>query len=774
MSLGKVSIAIEAQIARFESDLGRAARMLEKETAAMARRAKAMEGAFKAAGAAIGVALVGGVTAATVSIKNAIDQMDEMSKAAARAGTSTEAFSKLAYAGELADVSIDTLTTTLGRLTKAQAAALKDTSEQARVFNALGIAVTDAEGKLRPANEVLGEFADRFQALQGSPEVMAAGFALFGKSFQGIVPLLKDGAQGLRDAAAEADRLGVTLSTDAGRQAEAFNDNLTRLKAQVDGFWRTVASNLVPSLEGASTEFATLAQNGDLARHAADLLGGVLNAGVGILNAYENAVQRTAIAFGVLANAAQGFAEIQRNFGPGGLLREGTVAGGAAKVRGAFAEGQKELDAMIRRQQGSGGPRVLIAGKDAEPDGLFRKSAEQLRLEAQATELQGRLSKALAGPARTPRPGRKDNSAEREAQRAQKEAEEAARRMTEAQAQAQRQLEDWTAQLNGPAAEATLKYSRMEQELGEQFAAGEVNAQRYAEGMGLISQMRERDLAEIEARRTPAQQMLDDLQFEASLVGMTNEQREVAIALRQAEVGAMSAQGQAITAYIEQLQEARKAQEVIDSVKFAAEDMFASFLDGSKSAADAFEDFAKQLQRIAARMLAKKAIQWLFGMFMGGGTTAAPSQSWAAGFGNNTGWLGGFAEGGYTGAGGKYAPAGVVHKGEVVFSQADVARHGGVSAVEAMRLGLRGYASGGAVGHRPNSSTRAGPNVEVNVINQTGAQVDAQPDVKFDEFGKLIVNLTLAEVDKRIGTMGSTGKAIAGRFGLTPAGVSRG
>lgn len=57
----------------------------------------------------------------------------------------------------------------------------------------------------------------------------------------------------------------------------------------------------------------------------------------------------------------------------------------------------------------------------------------------------------------------------------------------------------------------------------------------------------------------------------------------------------------------------------------------------------------------------------------------------------------GYAGGGYTGPGGVNQAAGVVHKGEVVFSQSDVARNGGVAAVEAMRLGLRGYAGGGAV-----------------------------------------------------------------------------
>lgn len=58
-----------------------------------------------------------------------------------------------------------------------------------------------------------------------------------------------------------------------------------------------------------------------------------------------------------------------------------------------------------------------------------------------------------------------------------------------------------------------------------------------------------------------------------------------------------------------------------------------------------------------------------------------------------------FAVGGYTGPGGKYEAAGVVHRGEVVFSQDDIARLGGVRAVEAIRTGTApGYADGGVVG----------------------------------------------------------------------------
>lgn len=57
----------------------------------------------------------------------------------------------------------------------------------------------------------------------------------------------------------------------------------------------------------------------------------------------------------------------------------------------------------------------------------------------------------------------------------------------------------------------------------------------------------------------------------------------------------------------------------------------------------------------------------------------------------------GFSEGGYTGAGGKYEPAGIVHKGEVVFSQRDVQMLGGVRMVDALRPTAKGYADGGIV-----------------------------------------------------------------------------
>ena len=60
-----------------------------------------------------------------------------------------------------------------------------------------------------------------------------------------------------------------------------------------------------------------------------------------------------------------------------------------------------------------------------------------------------------------------------------------------------------------------------------------------------------------------------------------------------------------------------------------------------------------------------------------------------------------YDKGGYTGPGGIHEPAGVVHRGEVVWSQRDVARAGGPATVDAMRLGRLGYDNGGVVGVTP-------------------------------------------------------------------------
>ncbi len=95
------------------------------------------------------------------------------------------------------------------------------------------------------------------------------------------------------------------------------------------------------------------------------------------------------------------------------------------------------------------------------------------------------------------------------------------------------------------------------------------------------------------------------------------------------------------------------------------------------------------------------------------------------------GKLFGFDGGGYTGDGGKYEPAGVVHKGEVVFSQDDVKRFGGARNVDRMR---RGYANGGIVAGVPSYASggfvdRMAAPAGRKAANDNGRPISVQIDV---------------------------------------------
>lgn len=112
-----------------------------------------------------------------------------------------------------------------------------------------------------------------------------------------------------------------------------------------------------------------------------------------------------------------------------------------------------------------------------------------------------------------------------------------------------------------------------------------------------------------------------------------------------------------------------------------------------------FADFTKSILGMLSQILVKQA---MVGM-VDSATTAM-----------------GWAEGGYTGSGGKYDPAGVVHRGEFVFTKEATSRIG----VGNLYQMMRGYASGGYVGgssrSRP-SMVAGGVSVYAPVTVHTGS-----------------------------------------------------
>ena len=123
-----------------------------------------------------------------------------------------------------------------------------------------------------------------------------------------------------------------------------------------------------------------------------------------------------------------------------------------------------------------------------------------------------------------------------------------------------------------------------------------------------------------------------------------------------------------------------------------------------------------------------------------------------------TGGLVGFDEGGFTGQGGKYTPAGIVHKGEYVFTKEAVSRLG-VNYLDQLNYQRKakpqGYANGGSVGgYAPSTPMNANNRgVKVNIINN-GEPTNANVETKETSGGlEITVELVQAIARKEAGTI---------------------
>lgn len=256
----------------------------------------------------------------------------------------------------------------------------------------------------------------------------------------------------------------------------------------------------------------------------------------------------------------------------------------------------------------------------------------------------------------------------------------------------------------------------------------------------------------------------EDLEHEIALTGLYGEalekarkEQELLIAAKRAGIELTSEQKEEINRLADQNARLQETQKLISDVRDQSRDALKGFITDLRDGASATEALGNALTRMSDKLIdmaVNGLVEAALGpLFKGGPNSAIGNLLGLSGGDVGLGSWAPFADGGYTGPGGKNQPAGVVHKGEVVWSQDDVARAGGVAAVEAMRRGMPGYASGGPVAiptiNVPNVPTAvtpvrgggAGPvvmNVTINAPNATPAGVDALNNTTLPQLKKLI------------------------------------
>jgi uncharacterized phage infection (PIP) family protein YhgE len=198
-------------------------------------------------------AAAGAAAAAAAAIVNAVgkavDRADDIGKMAQRVGLGTEALSRLEYAAKLSDVSLDQLGTGLKQLSKNMAAAATGNGTAAAAFNALGVSVVDANGKLRPTEAVFLDLASAFKRLEDGAQKTALSMAAFGKSGSDLIPLLNEGAEGIRRYAAESDAMGRTVNSSTATAAQKVKDAGERIGGIFDGLALKIAEGFLPAME---------------------------------------------------------------------------------------------------------------------------------------------------------------------------------------------------------------------------------------------------------------------------------------------------------------------------------------------------------------------------------------------------------------------------------------------------------------------------------------------------------------------------------------------
>lgn len=172
--------------------------------------------------------------------------IDTLSKMAARLGVSYEEMSGLSLAAELAGVSVNTLAGAMTKTDRAFIEAQRGSKTATDAFARIGLSI-DQLGNLDAAGR-FDAIADAISQLPSPAERSAAAIALFGKSGAELLPLFQQGANGIRESAEWAQRLGVSLSTVQGQNVEKMNDSWTLVQTSLKGIVQVITAELSPAI----------------------------------------------------------------------------------------------------------------------------------------------------------------------------------------------------------------------------------------------------------------------------------------------------------------------------------------------------------------------------------------------------------------------------------------------------------------------------------------------------------------------------------------------
>lgn len=213
--------------------------------------------------AAIGAAAIGAGAGLFALADKSTAAADAIAKGARNAGIASDEYQKLAHAGGLADVPIETLGRSVQDLNRQLLEAAQGGAEPfVEALGQVGLSATDLGGS---PTENLGKIFDALNAIPDEARRSALSIELLGRGGRQMASLIAEGSAGLSAMGDEAERLGLIIDEDALKASEEFQDSLTRMKSTLGATARDIGITLAPAIEDVTMEVTEwAAANGEV------------------------------------------------------------------------------------------------------------------------------------------------------------------------------------------------------------------------------------------------------------------------------------------------------------------------------------------------------------------------------------------------------------------------------------------------------------------------------------------------------------------------------
>jgi len=201
---------------------------------------------FKAAGMAMTAA--GGAILLTFGkvVKKYIETGDWVDKMSKRTGVAATALSELAYAADISGASLNDVEKSMKKMANTIDQAGYGLETYTRIFEALGINYDELKKK-NPEEQflIIGESINR---LTDDTQKAAIAQQVFGRAGTTLLPLFKEGKEGIEKLRKEAHTLGIVFDQEAAAKAAKLKDAQTALSGSFKGMGMLIAEKIVPAL----------------------------------------------------------------------------------------------------------------------------------------------------------------------------------------------------------------------------------------------------------------------------------------------------------------------------------------------------------------------------------------------------------------------------------------------------------------------------------------------------------------------------------------------